>query len=61
MARAATVALAVLMLGGAGAVIPNPGAGDYVIKMGSANFDGEVKRVVDAGKTLMVRFIASPG
>lgn len=43
------------------ASIPNPGVGDYVLALSTSTMDAEVSRVVDAGKTLMVRYIASPG
>jgi hypothetical protein len=34
---------------------------DYSTKMTTATFDDEVKKSVDAGKTLFVRWIASAG
>ena len=34
---------------------------DKVHKVTQANFDGIIKQEVDAGKTLFVRWIASPG
>ena len=43
------------------ASIPNPGVGDYVLPLSTSTMDAEVSRVVDAGKTLVVRYIASAG
>jgi len=46
--------------GGSGVIYPED-HWNYATKMTKANFDNTVKENVDAGKTLFVRWIASPG
>jgi len=58
---ASSVLLSLTASSMASASIPNPGVGDYVLSLSTSNMDAEVSRVVDAGKTLMVRYIASAG
>jgi hypothetical protein len=57
---AMAVAFAALYLVPAGAIYPE-GHFDHVIRMNTDNFDSVIKENVDAGKTLFVRWIASPG
>ena len=52
--------LLVLGLGLVHAIYPSDHF-DYSTKLTSNNFDDHVRSVVDSGKTLMVRWIASPG
>jgi len=49
-----------MMLGFAHAIYPSDHF-DYSTKLTVDNFDEQVKAAVDSGKTLMVRWIASPG
>jgi len=48
-------------MGAVGASIYPDGHFDYVTKMTEDIFETEVKKEVDAGKTLFVRWIASEG
>jgi len=52
---------ALALVGFAGAGIYPDGHFDHVTKMTEATFEDVVKKEVDAGKTLFVRWIASEG
>lgn len=54
------MALSLALLSVALGIHPD-GHWNRVTKLGQKNFESEVRKVVDDGKTMMVRFIASPG
>jgi len=56
----AKVAVLLALLGVAAAIYPDD-HWSYSTKLSSANAETEIKKAVDSGKTMFVRFIASEG